>query len=270
MKRYENRIVAYIDVLGFKNQIRSTITDGKEIEGQTKLIYDAYNSIRDVWNLDSKDPIIKKFHKSKRITIFSDSIVVSVKATEQSALFYMLLEIMWLIMQLIDKKMLCRGAIVYGKLHHTQKMIFGPALVDAYITESKAALYPRIILDKSVIEIGAKYGINDIQYERESIKNLLAMDTDGLYYIEYFSKIQGELDVPLYDYPCYLEKLRAIITKGIDKSNPIDLQIKYLWMVDKFNKIVTEISAPNVIDILRETEDPELVEYYENLTKISF
>ena len=55
MKRYEDRIVAYIDVLGFKNRIKSTLSkDDKEVEEQTQLIYEAYNSIRDIWDLDSK------------------------------------------------------------------------------------------------------------------------------------------------------------------------------------------------------------------------
>lgn len=270
MKRYEDRIVAYIDVLGFKNQIKSTLSkDGKEVEEQTQLIYEAYNSIRDIWDLDSKKNFSNKIRQSKRITIFSDCIIVSVKSTEQSALFYMLLEIMWLTMRLINKGILCRGAVVHGKLYHTQKMIFGPALVEAYMTESKAALYPRIILDESVIKIGAKCGLNDSSYEQEHIRALLAKDTDGLYYVEYFSKIQSELDNPLYDYPDYLQKLKKIIETGIPKTLPIDVRIKYLWMAEKYNDIVRQSKSPQFIKALNDEEEHELREFYQALTEIA-
>lgn len=104
MKRYEDRVVAYIDVLGFKNQIKSTIYENEENDQETQRIYEAYSIIRSIWNLDSNDSIIKKTLKSKKVSIFSDSIVVSFKVTDQSGLFFMLLELMWLIMQLVSKK----------------------------------------------------------------------------------------------------------------------------------------------------------------------
>ncbi len=61
-----------------------------------------------------------------------------------------------MIMRLIYRGILCRGAITYGKLIHTDEVLFGPALTEAYILETKVALYPRVILHKDIIDLAGK------------------------------------------------------------------------------------------------------------------
>src|SRR5690606_28453000 len=88
---------------------------------------------------------------------FSDCLVISFKTSEESEIFFTLQEIKWMIMRLVFQGILVRGAITYGKLIHTDKVLFGPALAEAYILESKAALYPRVILHKDIIDLAGKY-----------------------------------------------------------------------------------------------------------------
>lgn len=52
----------------------------------------------------------------------------------------------------IQYGILFRGGITYGKVVHTDKMLFGPAMNKAYSLESKTAVYPRIIIDNDVIK----------------------------------------------------------------------------------------------------------------------
>ena len=82
-------------------------------------------------------------------------------------------------MRLISNDILCRGAVTYGKLIHTKEMIFGPALVQAYETESKAALYPRIILSEDLINMAGSYynkyahtPKEEIEYVKELLKEV--------------------------------------------------------------------------------------------------
>ena len=50
---YEDRIVLYIDILGFKELLSETTDkDGNDNKAAINKIVDAYNSIRDVWDLD--------------------------------------------------------------------------------------------------------------------------------------------------------------------------------------------------------------------------
>src|SRR5690606_18352277 len=125
---YQDRVVVFIDILGFKELLNETVDkEGNDnTEGINKLTQ-AYKSIRDVWDLDkvtSNSKILKKtLIQSKQISIFSDCIVISFPAKEKSEIFYTLLEVKWMILRLISQGILCRGAISYGKLLHNSKYI---------------------------------------------------------------------------------------------------------------------------------------------------
>src|SRR5205807_662034 len=83
-------------------------------------------------------------------------IVISFPIKERSEVFWTLNELLGVQVSLIWRGMLSRGAVVEGKVLHTDKMIFGPALVEAYDLESKAALFPRIILGDSLLEVAKR------------------------------------------------------------------------------------------------------------------
>lgn len=90
-------------------------------------------------------------------------------------------------------------------------------MVSAYMLESKAALYPRVILDESIIEAGAEaHGSQHYaSHEKESIMSLIKRDTDGMYYIDYVTEGLSEFDDPELDYPSYLNDLGKIIKSGL-------------------------------------------------------
>jgi hypothetical protein len=151
--------------------------------------------------------------------------------------------------------------MTYGKLFHTDRYLFGPALNEAYYLESRVAVYPRVILSEKMIEIGKTYHAkhHDSYREKEFIKQLISLDADGMYYVDYFD-VMGELDDPEYDYPYYLSKLRELIKKGLDNSNP-NIKVKYQWMAQKYNRIIANIKKN-----LEEIElDPDIKELYYNL-----
>lgn len=273
---YDNRVVAFIDILGFRELVASTV--GKEDydnEDQIENIISTYDAIREIWDLDKKSNSLKReVITSKKVTIFSDSIVVSFKITDQSEVFSTLLEIKWLLMRMIYRGILCRGAVSLGKLIHNDKYIFGPALVEAYTLESKAALYPRVILDRSIIEIGAKYRspIHSFSEERTYVNDLLEKDSDGMYYVDYFHKAQSELDDPQYDFPEYIDKLGEIIRKGLmasGHSTKADLRVKYSWMRERYNHMIDMVKNKNFIELLKKRGEIDLVEFYSDIKKIS-
>jgi hypothetical protein len=132
---YEDRLVAFLDILDFRGMVNSTIDkDGNDVPNEIAALEAAYDTIHRNWDSDP--------NSSKQVTIFSDSIVISVRADEPSELFWTILEIKHLIMALVGQGILVRGALVRGRLLHNEKRVFGPALVEAYLLESKAALYP--------------------------------------------------------------------------------------------------------------------------------
>lgn len=275
---YENRVTAFIDILGFKDILSETI--GKKNEDQPdkiEEIFSAYKAIRDVWDLDDKDNEYRKSvpKNSKMITTFSDCLVVSFKAHEKSEIFYTLLEIKWMIMRLIYRGILCRGAITYGKLIHTEQVLFGPALAEAYLLESKAALYPRVILHKDIIDLAGKFrsSHHSSSEEQKYVESLLEKDSDGMYYIDYFAKAQSELDDPQYGFPEYIDKIGNKIRKGLMSSASsiykADLKVKYRWMKERYNRLIDSVQNKDFIELLRDSGEYELAEVYLEFKKIN-
>lgn len=143
---YKNRIVAFIDVLGFKNIIYSDTTEP----------INAYYSF-----------LLSNFSKSIQkedfdYLLISDSIVVYTDDGIEN-----LSKIIKLVNKLqaglLGKGIIVRGAISHGDLYvdKTHNIIVGKGLINSYSLELKAK-YPRVIIDRSIVE---KYydGFNDIQ-----------------------------------------------------------------------------------------------------------
>jgi hypothetical protein len=232
--KYENRVTVFLDILGFKNLIKRTEDrKGNDNEEEIGYLNDTFLLIRELLGLDN---LPENESKSKQITQFSDSIIISFIENEESQVFFTLNDLKNLVVNLILRGVICRGAISYGKLVHNDKMIFGPALVDAYETESKAALYPRIILDRKIINIGMKYHAihHDEFTEKMAIKGMLVRDTDDMFYIDYFFNVTEYLENGKLDIPIYFNKLQQIIETGLVNRSP-DIKIKYNWMKNKFN-----------------------------------
>jgi hypothetical protein len=273
----EDRVTVFIDILGFKEMLADTIgSKGEAKQDKINEIVGAYRAIRDVWDLDSDEG---KFGdgislNSKRITTFSDCLVISFKTTEKDEIMFTLLEIKWMIMRLVDRGILCRGAITHGKLIHTQEMLFGPALAEAYILESKAAMYPRVILHADIIRIAKENSRNSSKYDNQDddLVSLLEKDSDGMYYIDYFAKAQEELDDPQYDFPTYIQKLGDKIRKGLMGSSSIfkaDIKVKYRWMKERYNKLIDQAQNKKFLARLEKNGYPDLVTIYRSFKKIN-
>lgn len=199
---------------------------------------------------------------------------MSFKVEQKSEVFFTLLEIKWLIMRLLSRGILCRGGVSLGKFIHSDNYLFGPALVEAHTLESKAAMYPRVILDTNVIDAGTENRTLEHTSSDEMgyVYSLLERDSDGMYYIDYFSKAQEELDDPEYGFAEYIANLGDIIRKGLMASShhtKVDLRVKYSWMRERYNRMVTQISENNYAEKLRNSGDVELSEFYEKLKPIS-
>jgi len=171
---YENRVVCFIDIMGFSELVSSTVDkSGNDNQDNLKRVLRALKRIEEMVNGIHLDP-----DNSKEITQFSDSIIISFLYKEESEVFHTLLSLRYLLIDLISEGILLRGGITSGKIIHTKNIVFGPAVIDAYIMESKAANYPRIIVDDSIFEIAArsKRDLHTIEDELEYVGHLLGKD----------------------------------------------------------------------------------------------
>lgn len=255
---YETRICCFIDILGFRKHIDDTINaDGSDNVEKIESIKKILDMSKELTNDDG-------FSETKVITYFSDSIVISYEYSEVSQLFHTLNDLLFVSFELANRGYLARGGVSIGKLIHTDEFIFGPALVNAYELESKKAVYPRIIVDKEVVEIGIKYRQDHHSQEEELnyIMNILTQDHDKNYYIDYITKASSEFDDQEADLYKYLERLKSFLNNFSKERD--DVKIKLLWLKEKINTEIAHIHE----NVEMKKRDPGLYEYYKTLKPI--
>jgi len=223
---YEQRIIAFIDILGFSNIIKSSVNSQSELDN----IADALNYIHEYFNtVKTKydDPTLLQLSQ------FSDSIVISISMKNSLLMLEIFKHLKTIQINLISRNILLRGGIVKGLLIHSKDLLMGPGMISAYSLESRCALHPRIVIDPKVLwQFGRVKGIRqserlkDFEYEKSFSK-----ETDGLSYIDYFNDVENYLSNGI-SVDDHFSNLCQIVAKNID-SDDISLKVKYLWMREK-------------------------------------
>lgn len=150
--QYEERYIAFIDILGFSKLVERADADPGLLERLASVLeeqemYSALGRSMDAWS--AKDPS-GFFQNMFKISTFSDNIVLS---TKTNLIGLGLLTTLGSIIcnRLLHQGLFTRGAISKGKLIHTDKSVLGAGLITAYNLEKSAAIYPRILLDESIV-----------------------------------------------------------------------------------------------------------------------
>lgn len=230
--RYEDRIIAFIDILGFKKKIEDTISGDNAGEQTEKIknIYDFITLIKDDFH-EKHFPTIKSY----QVTHFSDSLVISCEASEKAAVFIFLMGLLYLQIEAVAHGFLLRGAVTNGKLIHDDTCLFGPAMLKAYKIESEIAKYPRIIVEKEVIDLAYYNSLepDSGKNERHVIKSLLKKDSDNLYYINYIN--EGAEEVAPEYLQEYCNALKKIIK--INNNKHKEIKEKICWLDNKCSSL---------------------------------
>jgi hypothetical protein len=170
-QKYRNTYVAYLDVLGYKNLI-------------TKLGESAPNFIFS--SLCSAFASLRAAKANLRVTIFSDSIIIE-GGFEHPATFWTIAEeLKRLQFHLLQKKILIRGGIAFGKHFSKNNIVVSPTLIEAYMLEQNA-IDPMIMISKEAFnnshnDIFTEEGCNFIKVENVKMKvrpELIDRDSSG-------------------------------------------------------------------------------------------
>lgn len=146
---YENRLLLFVDILGWKDAIRD-----KDREPELRKAVEKIHERALVNNQAYREELIRQsgdrvnpLFLQVQFGAFSDHFVLSLPegfgwriASSASNL----------IVDLLRKGWLTRGAIVLGPLHHQDNIVFGPALLEAVDLE-KATCFPRIQVSPSAV-----------------------------------------------------------------------------------------------------------------------
>lgn len=243
--RYSNRVIAFIDILGWKDFIQSkdifnsekVKVLGKAVSG-IKWLADWYNSLGQYVPSDHKWP------GNPILTHFSDSLVISVDDNNNGKeVLEQALSI--LSANLINYRMLLRGGIARGEVFHNGSLLFGPALIEAYQLESEIAIQPRVILSK---ELSSAWAHKDITGSSPWVAGV-----DGQYFFNFLPPFVG--NPVLINQTCWNKLMdpfrNLILEKANDPTCPEKIFSKYLWLACYFDWVCEQYPQAGVEKILQ-------------------
>lgn len=269
--QYENRLIAFVDLLGFKDIVNQSCGDSIKSYQAKKNIYNILKAIyelklandfdltdRNKIELDKMGSYIleDKFPQIS-LTFFSDCIVISMPIAKKDKyeLNYVkfLEKIIQISLQCISYGFLLRGGITCGQLIHNKivdNICYGPAMNRAYLMESQKAIYPRILVDAFAI----KEFLRDTDHA-DVIRNYLKADIiDGEMLIDYLSQkayyeSDKYLDKIINDYLGFLRNIRSLIMKSQKKfKNNSNIYSKYEWYKTYYNDTIKQVIHPSKHD----------------------
>lgn len=234
---YEDRYCLFLDILGFQSLVESSAKLNKgdtEIKSLNSLIAALKEIEEGVKYKDSVEVSGKMKPTSRKVTQFSDSVIISYKKDEpySAGITSIIMDVHRLQLEMTTRGILLRGAITVGPLFHDDSFVLGPALNEAVALE-KLAAYPRVILDAEILDAaGLKKGETP-DHER-TISSMVSEDFDGTFFIDYFNVVPDDFFDEWYEVYDYLSRLRKVVKQLSYKKDP-SIKMKHSWMRAKFN-----------------------------------
>lgn len=128
---------ALLDVLSYRFRLEQDISSGEyslktDLEGALS-IFDTVNS--DVFGIQA----------------ISDTLIMTCSAHEKFGEFLEILKKVYI--AFLERGLYVRGGIAYSRHYQSGRLTYSHALAKAYEIESNVAIYPRIMIDKNIIEM---------------------------------------------------------------------------------------------------------------------
>jgi hypothetical protein len=238
---YEQRYCAFVDILGFTDQIRSL----RQGSGQFLAVRELLKAVH-----SPAEQLLRKVKNSGlRAQSISDAVAVSTNATREG-LSVLCAALINLTMKLLHDGYFIRGAICKGLLYHDEQMVFGEALLRAYSLEDQIVRFPRIMLTSDVVQDAAsRLGKDRPTFVRQA--------EDGPFFLHVLRRLKISVDAIQMDskdatsarlnLPYYGEIAKRM-QKRFDESvdNPKHFE-KVQWFALYWNKIIERLGTQYLI-----------------------
>lgn len=241
----ETRIVAFLDVLGFKEQTRRCLQDPALLKALDR-------------SLARTDMLTEPYLGYQTDTrMFSDCICSS-SPFRPDNIFKFIYTIEAVQMNLACAGVFVRGGIAIGRHFENHRMIVSEGLIEAYLLESKEAIVPRIVVSGATLlrlaEALRGAGRDDWDGGSTSIaSNLNAhvrRDHDGRRFVSYLMSLRridrsSIIDEYIFDHKRAVE---AWLSQGRDTKAPTSVRQKHEWVRDYHNAMIQELFPTGCID----------------------
>lgn len=250
---YEKRLIAFIDILGFKDIVKQSEKDPSKIE----LIYSVLEYLKDWEKTEKWDLKFVEIEESAQYkgvnnfdlrgktntTSFSDSIVVSVQVDDNvnEMASTLIVNLAYIGTVLLEKGILFRGGLTIGNIIHIDNgTVFGQGLIDAFMLETRSAKYPRIVLsDKLITELNYPLETKRNRYPYHQYLDRYDDGCVGFHQLIYYQVIESWTEMTPELLTESLNKVRKVIISGLDSSfEKPEVFEKYKWLKEQYNKLI--------------------------------
>jgi hypothetical protein len=230
---FEERVVAFVDILGFRDQLKKSenlevfyelITELKQIkDSENKRTSASFSALKGQISQFSDCILISYYTKPKKNTPYGDSPLFY-------ALWRLAMDISLIARKIAKKGFVIRGGIAIGKTFHDDQsqMIVGKSFIDAYEIETQQAVYPRVVISEDLIQ--------QLQKESSSLQDLeniscIKLDKfDQSYVIDFIGYTRYKHGQEK-RYEDYIRNLNEITKEALNNSGtPIKIKKKYHYL----------------------------------------
>lgn len=215
---YDTRLVAWIDILGMRNKMRT--------EENAEDVFICMEKMQDF-----VDEACSSLAKEGRLSFLqiSDGFVIIADIEVINEFCSILCAIQWRV--LVHLRMLVRGAMTAGKvsISDDSRLIVGPGFIEAFALEAENAIYPRILFSNDVVKHMKAANLTF---------NHLKQDSDAFLYLDFMQhmidtkKIIKKNLIHLMETEGVIRFLTDEYNAYIDKNKK--LAQKYGWMISRF------------------------------------
>lgn len=206
-KKYTQKIFAFLDILGFEEFVNESRKNPELINKITNTLLRSKAVASSTGN--AKLTVLKVDPTQYRHLTFSDTSVISGPYISHDDIDFLS---GWIIvyqyLMLKEERTFIRGAVVYGDIYEDNDVLFGPALIDAYHLERDKALWPRVLIDASLL---SKFTETEL---KRDFCQLMTQD-NNLVYLDYLRE--------LFHYLVVAQNKKVIGERNEDFGPPVKL-----------------------------------------------
>lgn len=230
--KYYQRIVVFLDVLGFKEKLyefqKEAIDNHNEDKKPSFLISRKANDFVKVF----KDVIGLMDKYDCNYYLFSDNICISIDPFSNKSLSVdILFTVSTLFKKFSDMGYFLRGAIDFGWMLDENDIALGVPLSEAYILESTKAVYPRILLSDSYVKLMERFDLDE--NDRFNYQNFFLTSCEINYINPFYNIIRND------DKIGFLNNYKLRIEEKLEETRQSEnIYRKFEWLKNEYNNFL--------------------------------
>lgn len=272
---YEECIVTYLDVLGFR-----TLIAEKSAE-EVQSILNRFRRSAQPYKFDDEAFDMELARMNANVEIVSDAIVRARPIKNDfryGVLAHELMDLQYTQIDCISNGIVIRGALTIDYLHLGDGLrgpYFGPGLIRAYEMERHDVIFPRIMVEERVVrrfkrkhDPSLRSEDNSYDFELQFLHHILKEDDAGLWFIDYLNAGPGEFDSGYGGLLEFFQRHHNLIVNGLDSAKRTDITKKYKWLQryhnlrisEEMNNVKLDDFVPEYECTMREILEPLIIE----------